>query len=132
MTFEDIRLAVESHLASWDGVPVAYDNVATQPSVQTAIDAKEPWVRLTIVPGDTLTAAIGDGPKARHTGMLLLQVFTAENVSSAKAMQLADSLAQHIQYWQDGKFETQAASLTRVGQQNGWYQVNVSASYRAD
>jgi len=132
MGFEDIRLAVESHLAAWPDAPVSFDNVATQPSVQAAIDGKQPWVRLTIVPGDTMTAAIGDGPKARHTGLLMLQVFTAENVSSAKAMQLADSLAQHIQYWQDGKFSTQAASLTRVGQQSGWFQVNVSASYRAD
>ena len=132
MGFEDIRLAVESRLASWPDAPVSFDNVQTQPSVQAAIDAKAPWVRLTIVPGDTLTAAIGDGPNARHTGLLVLQIFTAERVSSAKAMQLADSLAQHVQYWQDGKFETQAASLARVGQQNGWYQVNVSAPFRAD
>jgi len=131
MGFEDIRLAVESRLASWPDAPVAFDNVPTQPSVQAAIDAKEPWVRLTLAPGDTMTVAIGDGPKARHTGLIMLQVFTDERIGSATAIGLADSLAQHIQYWQSGHLETQAASLSRVGSQNGWYQVNVTAPYRA-
>ncbi len=132
MGFEDIRLAIESHLAAWPDAPVAYDNVATQPSVQAAIDAKEPWVRLTIQHGDSLTAAIGDGPKVRRTGLVQCQVFTAERIGSATAAQLADSLAQHIEYHQDGALETQAASVQRAGPSDGWFLYVVSAPFRAD
>ena len=130
MGFEDIRLAVEQRLAAWPDAPVAFDNVPTQPSVQTAIDAKAPWVRLTIVPGDSFPCEVGKKPVTRHTGNVTCQVFTAERVGSATAMQLAESLATHIEYHQDGHFEIQAASLIRVGENNGWYQVNISAPYR--
>lgn len=132
MTFEQIRLAIESRLAAWPDAPIAFDNVPNGPTLQAAIDGKQPWVRLTLVPGDTMTVAIGDGPKARHSGLIMLQVFTPERTGSTQAMQLADSLAQHIQYWQQGGLETQAASLARVGSQNGWFQINISAPYRAD
>lgn len=132
MGFEDIRLAVEIHLAAWPDAPVAFDNVQTQPSVQGAIDAKEPWVRCVINHGDSLTAGIGAAPCVRRTGLIQCQVFTAERIGSSQAAQIADSLAQHLEYWQDYKFETQAASVQRVGPQDGWFMYLVSVPFRAD
>ncbi len=131
MGFEDIRLAIELRLAAWHDAPVAFDNVATQPSVQAAIDTKQPWVRLTIAHGDSLTAGIGSAPCVRRTGLIQCQVFVDERTGTATCAQLADSLAAHLEYWQQGKLSTQAASVQRIGPSDGWYQYNVSVPFRA-
>ena len=131
MTFEQIRQAIEGRMAQWADAPIAFDGVPNSPALQAAIDAKDPWVRLTIQHGSSLTAYIGDGPKARRTGLVMLQVFTAENKGSRPAAVLADSIAAHLEFYQDGQLETQAASVQRVGPSNGWYQYNVSLPFRA-
>lgn len=131
MMFEEIRAAIEGHLAGWIGGPVAFDNVAAGSAVTGAQRDKRPWVRLTIQHGDSLTAYVGDGPRARRTGLIMCQVFVAERVGSRPAALLADSLAQHLEYWQDGPLETQAASVQRVGPQDGWFMYVVSCPFRA-
>lgn len=132
MGFEDIRLAVEQRLAAWNGVPVAYDNAPTPPSVQDAIDAKEPWVRLTIQHGASNIAALGSSPETRRTGLIQCQVFTAERIGSKPAADTADSLATHLQYQRLGRVETLAASVQRIGPSDGWFQYNLSIPFRAD
>tara|TARA_B100000700_G_scaffold189815_1_gene209176 strand:- start:43103 stop:43501 length:399 start_codon:yes stop_codon:yes gene_type:complete len=131
MTFDEIRIATESRLASWDGVPVAYDGVPNGPIVQAAIDAGEAWVRLTIQHGDSRTAGLGSTPEVRRPGLIQCQVFTPDNQGSAEAYQIADSLAAQLQYYRSGALETLAASVQRVGPSNGWYQINVSTPFRA-
>ncbi|SEN64844.1 phage tail terminator-like protein [Halomonas caseinilytica] len=142
MGFEDIRLAVETRLATWDGVPVAFDNTKTpapddpsdQRAVTEAVRNKEPWVRLTIQHGDSLTAGIGSQPCVRRTGLIQCQVFTdhPSPTGSAEAAQIADSLAAQLQYWQNGHLSTQAASVRRGGPTDGWYLYIVSVPFRAD
>lgn len=132
MGFEDIRMAIESRMAAWANAPIAWDGVPASAAVKAAQEAKEPWVRLTLNHGASLTAYIGDGPKARRTGLIMIQVFTAENRGSRPAALLADSIAAHIEYYQDGPLETQAASVQRVGPQDGYYMYLVSAPFRAN
>ena len=131
MTFEEIRLAVESHMAGWTGPPVAYDGTRNSPAVNQAIDTKSDWVTLTINHGASITAGIGSDPCVRRTGLIQFQIFTDENTGSRPAALLADSLAQHWEYWQDGGIETQAASVRRIGESDGWYMYLVSLSFRA-
>lgn len=131
MTFEEIRLAVESHMATWTDAPIAYDGAPIGPSVKNAQDSGTPWVRLTIRHGDSFTAGVGQGPCVRRTGVIFVQVFTARNIGSRPAMLLADSLAEHFEYFTSGKLETQAARLNPVGPSGGYYQANVSVSFRA-
>ena len=132
MDFETIRQLVETRLNNWTDAPVAFDNVAPGPSVQTAIDNKTPWVRLTINHGDSLTSAIGSEPCVRRTGLIQCQLFTDERVGTATATTLADSLAGHLQYWQDSGLSTQAASLQRVGPSDGWYNYVVTVPFRGE
>lgn len=131
MTFEEIRLAVESHMAGWIGPPVAYDGTRNSPSVDQAIASKSDWVTLTINHGKSITAGVGADPCVRRTGLLQFQIFTNENKGSRPAALLADSLAQHWEYWQEGRIETQAASVQRIGESDGWYMYLVSLSFRA-
>jgi hypothetical protein len=129
-TFESIRLAIERRLASWDGVPVEYDGAPQSPALKAAIEAKEPWVRCTIQHGDSFTAGIGSGPCVRRTGLVQFQVFTDRLKGSRPAALLADSLAAHFEYYQDGQLETQAASVQRIGDSDGWYQYNATLPFR--
>ena len=131
MTFEQIRIAIESRAALWGEAPVAFDGVPNGPTVQDAIDAKQPWVRLTIQHGDSTTAGLGDSPEVRRTGLIQCQVFTDDNQGSALAHQIADYLAAQLQYYRTGSLETLAASVQRVGPSDGWYQLNVSTPFRA-
>lgn len=140
MTFEEIRQVLTGRVVAWAGVPVAYDGMPESAEVTTAQGSGEPWARATIVPGDSFTASIGDGPKARNTGLLMMQVFvkppdriTADNPpASIEAYRIASSLAEHLSYYQNGYLVTRAASMTRVGPSSGYYQVNVSVPYVAD
>lgn len=144
MTFESILLAIESRMSQWPDAPVAYDGISYPkydeenpdapqndlPIVQ-AIWNKDPWVRLTINHGDSRTAYIGDGPKARRTGLVQCQIFTPENRGSRPAALLADSIAEHLQYYQDGQLSTQAASVRRIGPDDGWYMYLASVPFAA-
>ena len=129
-TFESIRLAIERRLASWDGVPVEYDGAPHCPALKAAIEAKQSWVRCTIQHTQSITAGIGSSPCVRRTGLVQFQVFTDRLKSSRPAALLADSLAAHFEYYQDGQFETQAASVQRIGDSDGWYMYLVSLPFR--
>lgn len=130
-TFESIRLAIERRLAIWDGVPVEYDGAQQSPALKAAIEAKQPWVRCTILSGNSNTVGVSDKPCVRRSGLVSLQIFTPEHAGSAPALRIADSLGPYFEHYQSGHFETQAVSLQRIGPQNGWYQVNLTAPYRA-
>lgn len=131
MTFEEIRQAIETHMASWADHPIAWDGVPAGPDVLQAQGSGSPWVRATIVDGDSFTSSIGSGPCVRRTGIIMVQVFTPLDKGSAPARSIASSIAEHIEYWQQGQLETHAASLVRVGPQDGYYQVNVTCGFRA-
>lgn len=132
MTFDEIRQAVEFRMLEWPDAPVALDNVPASTELQDAIDGKQPWVRLTINHGDSNTAGIGAAPCVRRTGLVQVQVFTPERQGSGAAAQLADSLAQHLEHYQWGKFNTLAASARRVGPDDQWFVYLVSVPFRAD
>ena len=132
MTFEEIRAAVESKIAAFTDAPIAFDNVPNSPAVVAAMESKSNWLRLTIQHGSSFTAGMGQNPCTRRTGVVFIQIFTNRDIGSKPAMDLASALAAHIEHWQQGRLSTQAASLNRVGPQDGWYQVNVSCPFVAD
>ena len=132
MDFEQIRQAVEGLLYSWDGVPVAYANAPAGQAVTDAQANKNPWVRCVVQHGDSQTASVGSGPKVRRTGLVMCQVFTDRKVGSKPAMDIASSLAAHLEYRQDGKFLMRAASVNRIGQTETWHQINVTVPFVAD
>lgn len=131
MGFEDIRLAIESHMAAWGDAPIAWDGIPASPAVIAAQEAKEPWVRLTIQDGTSLIASVASSPEVRRTGIVFVQCFTAENRGSSPARTLADSIAGHLQFYRSGHLELLESSLQRVGPSDGYYQVNVSTPFRA-
>lgn len=131
MGFEEIRAAVEGKAAQWSGAPITWDNVPQSVAVKTAIAAGTPWARLTILHGDSFTSSVGGKPCVRRTGLIELQIFTDEGVGTRPGFVLADSWADHIQYWQKGHIETLAASAHRSNPSNGWQMMLISTPFRA-
>jgi len=130
-TFEGIRLAIERRLASWDGVPVEYDGAPQTPALKAAIEAKQSWVRCTIQHGNSSAPYKGSEPGIRRSGLLQFQAFTPDNKGSRPAALLADSLAEHFQFYRDAGLELLTASVQRVGASDGWYQYNCTIPFRA-
>lgn len=131
MTFEQIRQAIADRMASWPDAPLEMDGWQRTKPVQDAIDAGQAWVRVVIQHGDSLTASLGADPGVRRTGLVMCQVFTADNQGSRSAMLLADSLAAHLEHYRDNHFLTRAASAQRVGPDNGYYQINLAVPFVA-
>ena len=138
-SFESIRIAVETLMANWGDVPVLPDGAATpntedpkdDRAVTDAIRAKSSWVRCTIQHGNSSAPYKGSEPGIRRTGLLQFQVFTPENKGSRPAALLADSLAEHFQFYRSGGLELLTASVQRVGPSEGWYQYNCTIPFRS-
>lgn len=130
MSYVSLRAAIKGLLADWIDAPVAHDNALTPQEVNAAQANGTPWVALTILPGDSITAGIGDGPCVRNTGLISLQIFTADGVGEIPAYTLCDSLADALQHKQVGHLETLALSVSRAGHMNGYFQLNASIPYR--
>lgn len=129
-TFESIRLAIETRLSTWDGVPVEYDGAPQSQELIAAIEAKESWVRCTIQHGASIPVGNASEPCVRRTGLVTFQVFTPKHRGSRPAALLADSLVPLFEFHQDGHFETQAMSVQRIGESNDWYQYNATTPFR--
>lgn len=133
-----VRSRLVSHATTWIDYPQAYDGIAASSDVRDAQEAKTPWVRCTIATGDSFIACLGARPESRHTGVVLLQVFTKApaKVTATNppegilASQIASSLSDHWEYRALGGVETLTPSLQTIGPLDGYYQINVSVPYR--
>lgn len=129
MTFNEIRAAIEVRASKWtmgnDTPPVAYDGF----DVATGMTA--PWVRLSILDGDSFTACIGDKPEPRRTGIIMLEIYTDVGGGSAEARKIADSLAAHFEYWQQDKLSTNAGRVIPVPAETDCFRLNFSIGFEA-
>lgn len=136
MTYDEIRAAIEVRASTWSMTngtpPIAYDGLAPSASVIAAQNAKSPWVRLTIVDGDSFTSCIGDRPEPRRTGVIMLEIYTKRDTGSAEARRVADSLASHFEYWQEGKLSTNAGRIVNVPAETNYYRRNFLVGFEAD
>lgn len=130
MSYVSIRAAIQGLLIDWPDAPIAWDNAATTAEVKSAQANGSPWVAMTVLPGTSITASIGNGPQVRNTGLISVQIFTAEDAGTVPAYTLCDSLADALQHKQVGHLETLALSVSRAGQMNGYFQLNASIPYR--
>lgn len=159
MGFDEIRQIVEGRLSEWLESPIRWDNLDGAMYTQAAIDNRfdeleigdkwpgaetgatansktlseydVPWIRLTIQHGDSMVASIGTSPEVRRTGLVDIQILAPKHKGSASAYQLADKVADIIQFYRSGHLETMASSVERVGKEEDWYNLLVSTPFRA-
>jgi hypothetical protein len=115
-------------------VPVAFDNSAFDPArdAQDASGDPAPWVRLTIVPGEGFQASLGTPRIWRSTGIVMVQVFAPLGQGDGPANELADDAAAVFRGVSLGSVIFRAPSLTRIGSDGAWYQVNVATPFQSD
>lgn len=131
MTFNEIRIAIETLLVNWNQYPLAIDGLPVPPSVKQAQTDGATWVRLTINPGATIPAGKGSTPEVRRTGLISIQVFAAAGQGSKAAYDACDALTPLLQHKITGGLETLALTVSRTGEQDNYYQLNASVPYRA-
>lgn len=133
MNNTQIRAELITRLSQWADHPIQYYGFPNSPAVDAAKANGEPWVACIMRPTPARNASIGNGPVPRRPGGLFLQVFVKPNsgiAESVRALQIADSLAAHMENERMDGVVTEAANVIVVGEQDGWYQANVNIPYR--
>jgi len=125
MGFDRIRESAEVIMSGFVSAPVAFDNVDFKSMDQTD------WVRITILDGDSFLAAIGTNC-IRHTGIITIQVFISRNEGTSIARTYAQEIAGLFNNVVDDRVTYQVAALTRIGYQEGFYQLNVDIPFQYD
>ena len=125
MSFVDERIAIEDRLENfWMFTPIDYENISfNQPN-------NTPWVRLNILNGATEYRALQY--KKRYNGIINVQIFVPIKSGTSIARQYADSVCS---IFDSTTFETvvcDVASVTIVGADAKWYQINVDTPYWRD
>ncbi len=128
MSYLQEKIDIEKFFADkWTQTNIVYDN-------GMSLEDDE-WVRLSIQHSRSFQASMGDYPAFRHIGVVFLQIFTATNTGSGRAMELADIA--------DGLFRNlvltnlrfkvpqvkRVSHNSRINQRPEWLQVNVSTDF---
>lgn len=109
--------------------PIAWPNTAFDPPAD-----RSPWIRISVTPGTSFVASLngpaGPGkPAYRYPGVIIGQVFTKIGIGPGEAQRLADKFADIFRGEDFDGVQCREASFNRVGERDGWYQINVSVSF---
>ena len=129
MSYDAARKSIQSYFAAnWSATPVAYDNVAFTPP-----DDSE-WVRLSIRNNLSSQITIGSSNQTyRRRGIAFLQIFTPRDGGPELSATLTDTAVNIFEGQKTGPVVFESVNVNEVGNtDDGWFQVNVSASYRFD
>jgi hypothetical protein len=106
--------------ANWPHTPVVFENAP-------ASDENE-WVRLSIQNGRAFQASMGDNPAFRYPGVVFVQIFTAKDVGSGRALELADLVDALFKIAVVSGIQFKVPRINKVPS-DGPYQVNVSIDF---
>ena len=137
MTFLQFHQAISGRIAEWlasyePNLPVDWDNAPASPQLKAAWEGKgAAWIRPVVAVADTATASIGHKPNSRTEGLVQIQVFVPENATIRRALEIGDSLGQHLEHWRSGSLATDCYSVNRSGTSDGWFMAVVSVPFTA-
>ena len=130
----DIRAALESHLAATSGLPyIAYENVAFEPTTGTS------FLKVQYLPTVTRPAVRGLNPQLRYQGVFSVTVFAPEGQGPATADDYANKVIDAFAATTDisftnGDAETIIVSIDYAERQQGmidspWYFVPINIGW---
>ena len=125
MSFADERAEIENRLESlWLGTPIDYDNISfNQPNNSS-------WIRLNILNGATEYRALQY--KKRYNGIINVQIFVPVKTGTSIARDYADTVCSIFDSQVFDSVSCDVASVTIVGADAKWYQINVDTPYWRD
>lgn len=126
MRYIDILSTLEAYAAKWSGdIPVQYPN-------QPNINPDGNWMRMDVLPGETMTTEVGRGAIDSETGLVRFQIFTKEGKGWYDAFHYADLIGLHMAHKRlSGTLWTRAYTPMKIDDSDGWYRVGVDVPYRA-
>lgn len=118
----------EQFETAWaERTPIYWDNDPRTPPVDGTA-----WVRLVVRPGASAQKGLGDVKLVRYAGAVMVQIFTPIGSATREAMELADALIEVFSLKQIGGLLFRSADVQVLGEQQGWFQTNVSFSFQRD
>lgn len=134
MALLDDIIALNSRLFSnWDAeaVPVVVEG---QPPLT---ERSSTWARWTIRPDISRPWSFGSQRYHTQQGYAYLQIFapttgTGEDSPQRVALELADAASAIFRNWYDDGLKTGPITINTIGEENGWYQVNVKVFWTSD
>jgi hypothetical protein len=110
---------------------VAHDNAPFTPPAASG----SRWCRFSVLPGESEVRELG-ATKARTTGIALASIFVQVELGDKLALDAADSVVTAFKeksYTHSGTLVFfQTPSVTTVGREGAWFQINVSIPWYSD
>ena len=128
MGFDSVHQVIRERVnANRGSVFVAY------PNAEFTIPNSGPWIRVSIVPGETRAIEMGGTKTFRQVGVVVLQLFDNVGKGDGALLELADTLTPVLRSVIDSGVTLRTPSLSRIGPTDGgWYQMNLTCPYHAD
>lgn len=128
MSFENECALIETRFASsWaTATPIDWDNVPYRPVAGAS------FVRIRVINGFSTQASIGYSALFRSDGIISIGIFTPQNVGRKAADDYADRACAVFRRWSSSGLTCRAPYVTRVGEDDGWFHVNVTVPYFRD
>jgi hypothetical protein len=132
--YNNIRAALESHLASTAGLPdIAYENVSFEPTTGSS------FLKVAFVPVSRRPAVRGLNPQQRYEGVFRVFCYTPEGIGPATADDLANKVMEAFDATTDISFtpdggDTVTVSIDYSERDNGfvdtpWYYTVVNIGW---
>ena len=135
MSYETDREYIEGRFdTNWTSAstPIAFDNVNGLKQNTTWLDSErglDEWCRITILPAGTIQTSPGVVKTIRRTGVIIVNIFTNENIGSNRARELCDAVVTIFQFAMFNGIQCRECEVSREGQNDGLFQMTVSTSY---
>jgi len=123
-----IKTRVNTELEVAQSYTIQYDNV------DKATPDNAAWIRVTILPGQSSDRSVGSPGSnvIRHMGIVVFQIFTPINTGDKDAYDIQEIIRTSFKPATYGGVKYKAATVTRVGEEDSWSQINVDIPYQAD
>lgn len=133
MTAATAAIIRDRFATQWALLSPTYPAVYAGQPVQNIEVNNAPWVRLTMLPGESRQVGFGNsGRRKRTIGSANVQVFVPTGTGDGVAQEIVDTIAS---IWELSTIQGvifRATSVQRVGEDGAWLQYNADTPYQAD
>jgi len=128
MSFDTIRRDIEQRISdNWGATPIAFENTAFKPP-----EDYSPWIRVRIFDDIVQRITISDPATYRHSGLLVIEIFTERNTGTGVARTHGGELATLFRDVQFNGITFREPSLTNAGEESGYFKMNLSTPFKWD
>lgn len=129
--FVDISAALDKHLNDMPGVPdVAWENKKFTPKLDAL------YLRPTLLPADTIQAALGDNGTDENKGIYQVDIFAKAGTGKKESIDMADLIANRFKRGTYLTYNDRVIRIKNVSRRvgantDGWYMIPIEINYIA-